>query len=96
VVGYLENSAVSLEWPSEGPGTVEVHVGAHNRPPFSRTGPSGHVTTGKWMTDGIIFYLQDVLSGLPFSPENTLDRVVVKVTKVETEHMNGDAKKSHI
>jgi len=48
------------------------------------------------MTDGIIFYLQDVSRGLPFSPENMLGRVVVNVRKVETEHMKGDAKRSHI
>ena len=63
----------TLSWTSVGAETVEVHVGTPDGPLFSRTGPSGSATTGKWVADGMVFYLQDVSGGKPLTLANTLE-----------------------
>jgi organic radical activating enzyme len=73
---YVSGRAVAdLSWNAEGTETIEVHVDAPDGPLFSRSGPSGKATTGKWVQDGMGFYLQDVSGGLPLTSTNTLDIV---------------------
>jgi glycosyltransferase involved in cell wall biosynthesis len=72
--------STTLSWTSTRTQTVEVRVGEPGGPLFSRSGPSGSATTGKWVSDGTIFYLQDVTDRRPLSIENTLARVRVRVT----------------
>ena len=62
---------------------TEVHVDSPTGPVFSkmlgRQAPAGK-TTGKWVSDGMTFYLQDVSGGLPLTAANTLATVAVPVT----------------
>ena len=69
----------TLSWTSEGVEMVEVRVGAPDGPLFSRSGPVGQAQTGQWVSDGMIFYLQDVSGGLPLTSAHTLATVTVKV-----------------
>ncbi len=72
--------ATSLTWNSAGTSSVEVHVGSPGGPLFSRSAPGGWTaTTGKWVNDGMTFYLQDVSGGLPLTSANTLATVLVHV-----------------
>ena len=84
VVGASQAGMTTLEWSSKGTDTVEVRVGAPEGPLLSRSGPSGSATTGKWVSDGMTFFLQDVSAGLPLTPENTLATVAVNVTSIES------------
>jgi len=43
--------------------TLEVHVGSPTGPLFARSGSTGTSTTGTWVTDGLVFYLQNVTGG---------------------------------
>ena len=61
---------------------VEVHVGAPDGPLFSSSGGSGSAATEKWVSDGMVFYLQDVSDGLLLSSENTLAKLTVNVIDV--------------
>ena len=66
----------TLSWSAEGTEAVEVRVGAADGAVLSRGGVSGEATTGKWVQDGMVFYLQDVGQiPLPDSAR-TLDTVV--------------------
>jgi hypothetical protein len=48
---------------------------------FSRSGTgSWSATTGKWVRNGTVFYLQDVSNNAPLSSSNTLATVTVNVT----------------
>ena len=67
----------TLSWSAEGTGAVEVHVGTADGPVFSRGGASGDATTGKWVEDGMVFYLQDVGQSQPPTSAHTLDTVIV-------------------
>jgi glycosyltransferase involved in cell wall biosynthesis len=69
----------TLAWSSEKTETVEVRIGAPDGPLFSRTGPLSSATTGTWVADGMVFFLQDVTGGLPLTLTNTLATVTVAV-----------------
>jgi hypothetical protein len=69
----------TLQWTSEGTEQVEVHIDTPDGPLFSRSGSSGSKTTGKWVRDQMVFYLQDVSGGKLLTEENTLDEVRVNV-----------------
>ena len=71
--------ATKLFWTVIGTETVEVRVDARNGPLLSRTGPTGSKMTGKWVRDGMVFYLQDVSDNRPLTSANTLDMVKVRV-----------------
>jgi len=69
-----------LTWTSVGPGVVEMHVNSPSGDLLARTGANGTATTGKWVKDGIIFYLQDVSQGKSLTPENTLATFTAGIT----------------
>ena len=69
-----------LSWTSTGTGVVEVHVNSPTGPLFAQTLSNSAGNTGKWVTNGMIFYLQDVSGGLPLTPENTLATITVSLT----------------
>ena len=71
--------ATTLTWNAPNSTAVEVHVGGPNGPQLTSGGPQGSVTTGTWVTDGLVFYLQDASNGNSTSPSNTLSTVTVHV-----------------
>jgi hypothetical protein len=70
-----------LSWESSGTTAVEVHVGSPAGPLFSRSGSAGSETTGNWVLDGHVFYLEDVSTHEPLTPLTTLATVTVRHTK---------------
>ncbi|MDQ2920665.1 MAG: hypothetical protein M3R52_03470 [Acidobacteriota bacterium] len=69
-----------LTYDTKGPTQVEVHVGSPNGALLAHTGPTGTATTGKWVPNGMTFYLQDVSGGNATTPDNTLATVTATVT----------------
>lgn len=69
----------TLAWHSEKTETVEVRIGSPDGPLLSRTGPLGSATTGTWVSNGMVFFLQDVTDGRPLTLANTLATVTVAV-----------------
>jgi hypothetical protein len=41
----------------------------------------GTATTGQWVSDGLMFYLQDVSDGKPLTAENTLGTVRMQLQR---------------
>jgi hypothetical protein len=80
-----ESGATNLSWTSQGATEVEVRVNAPDGDLFARTGPCGAWTTGKWVCNGMVFYLQDVSDDRPLTSDNTLATVKVSVTTRERE-----------
>ena len=79
--GNLVVGVTTLSWTAEGVEGVELHVGAPDGPLVSRKAASGGVTTGRWVRDGMVFYLQDISAGKPLAPAHTLDTVEVRVER---------------
>lgn len=69
--------ALTIERPVQ---VVNVRVDSPGGPQLASKAESSHVTTGKWVVDGMVFYLQDVTGGKSLTPENTLATVTVRVT----------------
>jgi hypothetical protein len=91
VFDYSEAGVTKLTWMSTGTEAVEVHVGVPDGPLLSRTGPNGAAETGKWVSEGMVFCLQDVTGGKPLSPENTLATIKVQVISCRcTTGLSGD------
>jgi glucose/arabinose dehydrogenase len=63
----------TVTWTSKGTKFVEIHVNAPDGPGFSGS-PAGtfSAVTGKWVANGMKFYLQDVSDGKPLTSANTL------------------------
>lgn len=78
----------TLDWHSEKTEMVEVRIGSPDGPLLSRTGSRGSATTGTWVSNGMVFFLQDVTDGLPLTLANTLAMVTVavKVSNLSLEH----------
>jgi len=72
--GYAQTT---LSWWAPKSTALELHVGAPDGPLVAVSGPSGSTTTGPWISDGTVFYLQDASSGISTSPANTLATVTV-------------------
>jgi SAM-dependent methyltransferase len=78
-------SATNLSWSSTGTKEVEVHAERPDGPLLSRGGPSGSASTGKWVYDGMTFFLQDVSDGKPLTEENTLAKTAVRIEAINDE-----------
>jgi hypothetical protein len=70
----------TLSWTSTGTSVVEVHLDEPGGMLLASSGPSGTVTTGKWVGNATQFFLQDASGGFPLRPENTLATVTVYLT----------------
>jgi hypothetical protein len=68
---------VTLTWRAPNVQIIEIHVGSPSGPLFTRNGNRGEMTTGPWVRDGLVFYLQDVTAGKPLTGDNTLATTVV-------------------
>lgn len=67
----------TLSWSAPSASSVQVRVGAPDGPLFAETGPSGSQATGNWVTNGMIFYLQDASNGNLLIPQYTLATLTV-------------------
>lgn len=72
----------TITWTATGTTAIEVRVGKPDGDLFAKAGPDGSWKTGKWVGDGMVFYLQDVSGGKPPTAENTIATAVVSVTTV--------------
>ncbi len=78
--GSLALAQTSVSWSCSSCSSTEIHVDSPGGPLFATSfGGSGTATTGTWVTDGTVFYLQDASSGNPTSPSSTVSTVTVAV-----------------
>jgi len=74
-------AATELFWKIPDGVAGEIHVNAPDGPLFTAADGPGHARTGKWVSDGMRFYLQDVSGGKILSAQNTLAQVQVNVVR---------------
>jgi hypothetical protein len=65
----------TLAWNAPGVSEVEIRLRAPNGMNMGRHYGFGTATTDRWVSDGMVFYLQDVSGGKPLTSENTLGTV---------------------
>ncbi len=80
VCGEPALGLTKLSWRTKGPTAVEVRLGSPSGRLFARMGPQGQATTGKWLNNGTLIYLQDISNGKTLSAKNTLATVKITLT----------------
>lgn len=75
-----KTGVTTLTWTTMGATEIEVRVWKPDGDLFAKAGPSGSWTTGKWVNNGTVFYLQDVSGGKPLTADNTITTFVASVT----------------
>jgi glucose/arabinose dehydrogenase len=71
-----------LSWTTSGTSRVEVHIGSPTGSTFAVTGTGSQTrTTGNWVSEGMVFYLQNTSDGLPLTAANTLATVVLHLSR---------------
>ena len=74
-LGLTHIASTTLSWSAVRTNAVEVRLGSPDGPLVSRGGATGRTATGDWLTNGMVFYLQDVSGDKPLTERNTLDAV---------------------
>ena len=64
---------------------VEIHVNSPTGDLFAKPAASGSAVTEKWVTNGMVFLLQDVTDGRTLTAQNTLGTVTVNLTTAGCE-----------
>src|SRR5438128_6499806 len=59
--------------------SVEIRIGSPDGELFALPDRNGEKVTGNWVTDGMIFFMQDVSDGNPLTVDHTLATVTVRV-----------------
>jgi hypothetical protein len=73
------SSVTALEWDAPSATAVEVRIGAPDGALFAAGSSLGVATTGQWVTNGMVFYLQDTTGGKPLVSANTLATLTATV-----------------
>ena len=81
VTGEGALGSTTLTWRAPDAATIEIRVGSPNGPLLTTMGNRGSVQTGSWVSDGTVFFLQDVTGGRPLTADYTLARVVLRLEK---------------
>ena len=71
------DGVTTLTWSSPLSSVIESHIGSPTGPLFTHNITAGSMTTGSWVTNGMVFYLQDVSNGKPLNSDGTLATVTV-------------------
>lgn len=67
----------NISWSANSAQSIEIHVNTIDGPVFFAGGPTGTAQTGQWVTDGMMFFLQDVTGGKALTSANTLATLIV-------------------
>jgi hypothetical protein len=74
------DSMTTISWNApSGVTSVMITIGSPTGPLFADGGQTGSAPTGNWVSNGMVFYLQNVTGGLPLTAANTLGTVTVAV-----------------
>ncbi len=68
----------TINWNSQAAQAIEIRIGSPNGTLFAKGENRGSAQTGLWVTDNMIFYLQDVTAGKALTAANTLATLVVR------------------
>jgi hypothetical protein len=79
--GGAPYASILLSWTCGACSRTEVHVDSPGGPLMGKANSSGAATTGNWVTNGTVFYLQDATNGNATSAANTVATFTATVTE---------------
>jgi hypothetical protein len=68
----------TISWNVPGVDSVEVRVGKPDGSLFAAGGSRGSAQTGTWVSDGMMFFLQDVTGDKPLTRANTIATLTIR------------------
>jgi hypothetical protein len=74
-----EDGTTTITWDAPFATAVEIYLGSPSGPLFAAGSSTGSATTGPWVTNGMVFYLQNASNGNATSPSNTLATVTASL-----------------
>jgi 6-phosphogluconolactonase len=77
--GANKQAQLNLAWNAPGTTELDIRIGAPDGVSMGRQSYYGTTSTGPWVNDGMMFYLQDVSAGKPLTAENTLGTIRASV-----------------
>ncbi|MBV9747082.1 MAG: ferritin-like domain-containing protein [Acidobacteriia bacterium] len=80
VVGYTPGFT-TITWSAPNSSAIEIHVGSPTGKLLTQAGPQGSILTGPWVSNGLMFFLQDVSGGQAASPSNTIATLTVTLQR---------------
>ena len=83
IIRVCDNSgagATTFNWTASNVSAIEIHIGSPNGTLLTRGGANGSLATGTWITQGLVFYLQNITNGLPLASANTLATFTANLT----------------
>lgn len=69
----------TISWNAPNSSVIEIHVNSPDGPIFTHNVNSGSMATENWVTNGMVFYLQDVSGGQPLVSAFTLATLTVNL-----------------
>jgi hypothetical protein len=72
--------ATTFNWATNNVSAIEIHIGSPSGTLLTRGGAAGSLVTGQWITQGLVFYLQNISNGLPLTAANTLATFTANLT----------------
>jgi hypothetical protein len=90
-IGPGQNLGIAhLVWNAPTASQIEIHVGSPAGPLFATGGPQGSANTDLWVTDGMVFYLQNRING------HTLDSLgTLAILRVHLEMVHNQTRPIH-
>lgn len=77
--GGVALAQTTVTWSCSSCTTSEIHIGSPSGPLFASGFTGGEQTTGLWVTNGMVFYLQDTSNGNGTSSANTIATATAQV-----------------
>ncbi|MBY0502796.1 MAG: ferritin-like domain-containing protein [Bryobacteraceae bacterium] len=71
----------TISWNAPNASVVEIRLGGPTGQLFAMQGKSGSMMTGRWIQDGLTFFLVDVSDGKTASAANVLSSVVIRLQR---------------
>lgn len=75
-----QDGVTTISWNAPSSTSIEVRVGSPGGPLFTDNLNQGSMATEEWVTNGMVFYLQDASTGNPTAAANTLATLTVNLT----------------
>ena len=88
ITGSTAVGSTTISWNAPGTDVIEIRIGKPDGQLFTRMGNRGSIQTGNWVSDGMIFYLQDVSSGRPLTSDYTLATIVMHLQRSNSATVN--------
>ena len=78
-VNGAQYGQTTITWAAPTAQYIQIRVGSPTGPLFTTNFNGGSMTTGVWVSDGLVLYLQDISNGKALTANNTLAKLILRL-----------------